>query len=119
MNQEHINKVQLVGDVAAKPECKVTDTGRSMARLKIKTVRKGRDKDYSEFHNVVIWGDLAHSFERVQMGDFVSIDGRLQTRSYQKNGQKLYYTQVVAEDGHIIKGLDNSTTQAEQNSLPF
>lgn len=103
-----INRVQLTGNLGNNPEIKVLDNGNKLAKFSIATKEeyfskageKGAD---TQWHYVVAWGKVAEQIEsEFKKGSFVSIEGRLVTRNYtDKNGQKKYITEVVANEAHL------------------
>lgn len=104
-----INKVILVGNLGQNPEVRTTQGGNSVARLRIATTERRKDKDgnwsdHTEWHSVVLWGRNAENAGKyLQKGRQVYIEGRLQTQKWQdRNGQDRYTTEVV---GEVIKFL--------------
>lgn len=99
-----VNKVILVGNLTKDPEIKTFDTGSKACRFSVATNRQWKDKNGDkkeevEFTNVTTWGKLAEiCAEYLVKGKKVYIEGRLQTRTYDKDGQKHYATEVVAEN---------------------
>ena len=98
-----VNKVILVGNLGADPELKYTPTSRPLCNLRIATTEVYKDKsgqrqEKTEWHRVTVWGDQAENCNKyLAKGRSVYIEGRLQTRSYDKDGQKHYATDVVAD----------------------
>lgn len=98
-----VNKVILVGNLGADPELKYTPTNRALCNLRIATTEVYKDKggqrqEKTEWHRVTVWGDSATNCSKyLAKGRSVYIEGRLQTRSYDKDGQKHYATDVVAD----------------------
>lgn len=100
-----INRVQLTGNLGNNPETKTFDDGNKMVRFSLATneeytTRKGEKATDTQWHFVTVKGKLAQRAEKeLQKGSFVSVEGRLVSRSYtDKNGQKKYITEVVAND---------------------
>jgi single-strand DNA-binding protein len=100
-----INRVQLTGNIGNKPEIKTFDNGSKLARFSMATNeeytnKKGEKAKETQWHIVTAWGKVAESIEAdTDKGSYVTIEGRLTTRSYtDKNGQKKYVTEVVASD---------------------
>ena len=98
-----VNKVILIGNLGRDPEVRQTQTGKSVARLNLATTETfpGRDggerQERTEWHRVTIWGALAEVVEQyLRSGSKVYIEGRLQTSTYEKEGQTHYSTEVVA-----------------------
>ena len=98
-----VNKVILVGNLGADPELKYTPSSRPLCNLRIATTEVYKDKsgqrqEKTEWHRVTVWGDQAENCNKyLAKGRSVYVEGRLQTRSYDKDGQKHYATDVVAD----------------------
>ena len=98
-----VNKVILVGNLGADPELKYTPSNRPLCNLRIATTEVYKDKsgqrqEKTEWHRVTVWGDTAENCNKyLAKGRSVYVEGRLQTRSYDKDGQKHYATDVVAD----------------------
>jgi single-strand DNA-binding protein len=98
-----VNKVILVGNLGADPELKYTPSSRPLCNLRIATTEVYKDKsgqrqEKTEWHRVTVWGDQAENCNKyLSKGRSVYIEGKLQTRSYDKEGQKHYATDVVAD----------------------
>lgn len=98
-----VNKVILIGNLGADPELKYTPSSRALCNLRIATTDVFKDKggqrqERTEWHRVTVWGDQAENCSKyLSKGRSVYIEGRLQTRSYDKEGQKHYATDVVAD----------------------
>lgn len=97
-----MNRVQIMGNLGKDPEIKVTNGGKTTAKLSVAVNRKytdpqGGEKQYTEWVNVVAWGKLAEAAgNELQKGDYVYAEGRYSTRSYEKNDETRYFTEVVA-----------------------
>lgn len=110
-----INKVILVGNLGKDPELKTTQGGKSVATFSLAT-SFGADK-VTEWHNIVVWEKLADNVARfLHKGSKVFVEGRLQTRSYEKDGVKRYMTEIVAND---VKFLDSKPAEGEGRQPPF
>jgi single-strand DNA-binding protein len=98
-----VNKVILIGNLGADPELKYTPSSRALCNLRIATTDVFKDKggqrqERTEWHRVTVWGDQAENCSKyLSKGRSVYVEGRLQTRSYDKEGQKHYATDVVAD----------------------
>lgn len=98
-----VNKAILVGNLSADPELKRTPSNRSVCNLRLATSENfkdatGKQVEKTEWHRVTVWGDLADSCAKyLTKGRSIYVEGRLQTRSYDKDGQKHYSTDVVAD----------------------
>jgi single-strand DNA-binding protein len=100
-----INKVQLTGNLGNDPEIKTLENGNKLARFSMATkeeytTRSGEKSSDTQWHFIIAWGKVAEHVEKeLQKGSFVSVAGRLATKSYiDKNGQKRYVTEIIAND---------------------
>ncbi|MBI2450708.1 MAG: single-stranded DNA-binding protein [Candidatus Nealsonbacteria bacterium] len=100
----NLNKVILIGNLAADPELRNTPTGKSVCNFRIATNRvwkdaSGQQQKETEFHTIVAWGKLAEiSSKYLAKGSLAMIEGRLRTSSWQDaSGNKKYKTEIVAE----------------------
>ncbi len=97
------NKVTLIGNLGANPEIKDFDS-KKLAKFSLATSETYKDKngvkvENTEWHNIVAWGGLATIAQNyLQKGRQVAIEGKISYRSYEKDGQKLYYTEIQAHD---------------------
>lgn len=101
----NLNKVILIGRLAADPEVRATQTGQQVASFRIVTNRTwtnqaGEKQESPEFHNVVAWGKLADIIGHyMKKGALMMVEGRIQTRSWVgQDGNKRWTTEVVLEN---------------------
>jgi len=100
-----VNKVILIGNLGRDPEVRTTQSGTKVANLSIATSDSWKDrntgerKERTEWHRVVIFGNLADIAERyLRKGSKVYVSGALQTRKWQdQSGQDKYTTEVVLQ----------------------
>lgn len=113
-----VNKVFLVGNLAADPELKATPKGTYVANLRLAThTYLGKDaagnaKEQTEFHDLVAFGRTAEfAGQYLHKGRLVYADGRLQTNTWEDtSGQKRHRTEIVVDN---LKAL-GPRTAAEQ-----
>ena len=105
MARSGINKVILVGNLGQDPEIKYTAGGAAVTTLSLATSESWKDKDTgsdqekTEWHRVVLWRRLAEiAGEYLKKGSKVYIEGQLQTRKWEQDGQTRYTTEVVGRD---------------------
>lgn len=96
------NKVILLGRLGHDPEVKKTRDGKLFANLSVATSERWRDRDgerkeKTTWHRVVIWNEkLAEIAEQyLRKGSRVYLEGKIETREYEKNGEKRYATDIV------------------------
>ncbi len=102
----NLNKVLLIGRLAADPESRTTPNGQTVVTLRVATNRvwnnraTGEKQEQVEFHTVIAWGGLADISSRyLRKGQMAFFEGRLQTRSWQgQDGVKRYRTEIIAEN---------------------
>jgi single-strand DNA-binding protein len=100
-----VNKVILIGNLGRDPEVRTTQNGTKVANLSIATSENWRDKatgerkEKTEWHRVVIFGQLADIAEKyLKKGSKVYVCGQLQTRKWtDQSGQEKYTTEVVLQ----------------------
>lgn len=97
-----VNKVIIVGRLGQDPEMKAVGQGATVTRISVATSenwvdKSGQKQERTEWHRVVVWGKLAEICGKyLAKGRQVYVEGRLQTRSWEDNGQKKYSTEIVA-----------------------
>jgi single-strand DNA-binding protein len=100
----YLNKVQLYGNLTRDPELKALPSGQQVANFGIATNRSFKDKtgarqEQTEFHNVVAFGRTAEVIAQyLKKGRPIFVEGRIQTRSWDKDGQKQYRTEIIVEN---------------------
>ena len=99
------NKVQLIGNVGAKPEILTMESGKKLAKFSLATNEswkdeKGEKVTNTHWHNLVAWNGTAEIIEKyVGKGKEIAIDGKLTSSSYEdKDGNKRYTTEVVVNE---------------------
>ena len=105
-----INKVILVGNVGNDPEVRYLDRGVAIANFNLATTEKGyvmqngtQVPDRTEWHPIVLFRNLAEWAEKyVRKGMKLYVEGKLQTRSWEKEGQIRHKTEIIAENVQIL-----------------
>ena len=113
-----LNKVILIGHMTADPELKQTPSGLSVCSFSIGISRrytKAGEQAQSDFINIVAWRTLAENCNKyLTKGSKVCVVGRLQNRTYEdKDGNKRYATDIVAEDVEFISRAGSGAEQGE------
>lgn len=122
-----INNVVLIGRLTKDIELRKTQSGLSVASFTVACDRRlsqeqrNNNEQSADFINCVAWrgsadflGNYAHK------GDTVGVEGRIQTRSYDRDGQRVYVTEVLANSVNLLhsKQTVQSQPQATQESKP-
>ena len=99
-----VNKVILIGHLGKDPECKVLESGQMVANFTIATTEKFKDKngqvqESTEWHNCQAWGKQAEVIEKyLKKGAKIFVEGKIKTRSYDKDGEKRYVTEINVKE---------------------
>jgi len=100
-----VNRVTLIGRVGKDPEIKHLDGDRTVVNFTLATSEKYKDKETTEWHRIVIWGKLAEVVEKyVHKGDLLYLEGRIQSREYEKDGQKQRAYEIIANQMKMLGG---------------
>lgn len=123
-----VNKVILIGNAGGDPEVRYLQNGNAVANVTLATSDSWKDKqtgqqqERTEWHRVVFFGRLAEIVgEYVRKGSKLYIEGRLQTREWEKDGVKRYTTEIVVDIGGQMQLLDSrgqGDQQPRQQAAP-
>ncbi len=116
----YLNKVYIIGNLTRDPELKALPSGIKVCSFAVATSRVYKDKEGAkketvEFHNVSAFsklGELAGQY--LKKGQQVLVEGRIQTRSWETNGEKKYRTEIIADN--IQFGMKPSGTSTSKTS---
>lgn len=112
-----LNKVLLIGNAGRDPEIRYLDQGTAqagqqstkVATFTLATTERYRDRggelrENTEWHNLVLWRQLADIAERyIRKGSQIYVEGHLRTRSYtDQQGQKKFMTEIVADNVQLL-----------------
>ena len=107
---EGLNRVLLLGNLGADPELRVTPGGQAVLKLRLATTESYLDRsntrqERTEWHRITIWGKRGEALAKIlTKGDRLFIEGRIQTSSYEKNGEKRYSTDIIANNVILAGG---------------
>jgi len=105
-----VNKVILVGNVGKDPEVRYLEKNLAVANFTLATTERAftaqngtQVPERTEWHNIVAWRGLAELAEKyIRKGSQLYIEGKIQTRSYEKDGIKRYVTEIYAETVELL-----------------
>jgi len=122
-----VNKVTLVGHLGADPETKGRDS--SFVTMSVATSRSHKDREsgdrvtVTEWHKVVVFDDHCAKFAKdyLKKGDMVYVEGRLETRKWEKEpGNTVYFTEVIVHPyGGVLQSISkdrNGRTESGRDS---
>jgi single-strand DNA-binding protein len=97
-----VNRVTLVGRIGKDPEVKQVSDTFKVAKVSLATsekfTSKGETVEVTEWHNVIAYNKTAELFEKyVNKGDLLYVEGKLKTRSWEKDGTKHYATEIIVD----------------------
>ena len=122
-----LNKVMLIGNVGVDPEYRTTATGTAVVSLTLATNEKWTDKqgakqEKTEWHRVAMSNKLAElANQYVKKGSKIYIEGKITTSTYEKNGEKRYSTEIIANSMQFLdsKPKDSEPRQKAQSNSQF
>lgn len=109
----------LIGNVGKEPDVKYYDVDQAVAQFPLATTERGyvlqngtRVPDRTDWHNIVMWRDLAKIAERyVHKGDKIYVEGRIRYRYYDdKKGQRRFIAEIYADNMELLTPKQASTT---------
>jgi single-strand DNA-binding protein len=105
-----VNKVILVGNVGKDPEVRYLEKNVAVANFTLATTERGyttqsgtQVPDRTEWHNIVAWRGLAEVAEKyIKKGTQIYVEGKIQTRQWEKEGIKRYTTEIYADTIQLL-----------------
>jgi single-strand DNA-binding protein len=128
-----VNRVTLLGNVGKNPEVRAAPSGSTIANFSIATTDRFKDKagdwkESTDWHSIASFGKLAEIVrDYVHKGSPLYVEGKLRTRSWEKDGQKQYRTEVIA-DNIVLLGSGKPSERAveaveqeaeDSDAIPF
>ena len=120
----YINKAFVYGNLTRDPELKALPSGQQLASFGLATNRTYKDKNGEkqeavEFHNIVAFGRPAEIIAQyMKKGRPMFIEGRIQTRSWESDGQKKYRTEIIVENFQFGDGGRGDGAPAPKATSP-
>jgi single-strand DNA-binding protein len=120
----YLNKALLFGNLTRDPEIRSLPSGVQVCSFSIATNRVYKDKEgnkqeQAEFHNIVTFGRQAEiCAQYLKKGSGVLVEGRIQTRSWEQDGQKKYRTEIVADRVQFGPGGSGSGAPRAASDTP-
>ena len=126
----YLNKAMVYGNLTRDPELKALPSGINVCSFGVATNRvyndrDGRRQEAVDYHNIVVFGKQAENCAKyLSKGNGVYVEGRLQTRSWEANGQKQYRTEIIADrvqfgpKNSSAGGASGNTTSGEEQKAP-
>jgi len=123
-----LNRAIIIGNLGKDPEVRTTPSGQTVANFSIATTEKytkkdGTKVDKTEWHRIVMWGKVAEIVGKyLKKGSLVCVEGKICTRSYDKDGVTVYTTEIIGSDMRMLGGKQDSGQSSfeapAQSSVP-
>lgn len=123
-----VNKVILVGRLGKDPEIRNLENGASVANFTMATSETYKDKttgdrkEVTEWHNIVLWRGLADiAAKYLHKGDMIYVEGKLRTRSWEKEGVTRYTTEIIGDNMTMLstqRSGGGNNYNSERTSAP-
>lgn len=124
-----LNRVTLIGNLGRDPELRYTANGQAVTEFSMamseRFTSNGQQQERTEWANIVVWGGQAEACAQyLAKGRQVYVEGRLQTRNYEKDGVKHWRTEVIASQVVFLGSKQQDDAPAydggdDADSLPF
>lgn len=124
----YLNKVILYGNLTRNPESRALPNGQTVVSLSVATNRSFKNKEgvlqeQTEYHNLVVFGRTAEVIAQyMKKGKPIYVEGRLQTRSWEKEGVKQYKTEIVVDNFQFgplnERGFLDANDMSDQTAKP-
>src|SRR5689334_20270470 len=121
---EGLNRVLLLGNLGADPELRVTPGGQPVLKLRLATTESYLDKnntrqERTEWHQITVWGKRGEALSKfLTKGSSIFVEGRIQTSSYEKDGEKRYRTEIIANNIILAGGRGRGAGEARDEMAP-
>lgn len=106
------NSVRLIGRLGKDPDIRTFESGKKNASFSLATNEafyngEGEKVDDTQWHNIVVWGNKVETVEQyLKKGSEIAIEGKLINRSYEKEGEKRYITEVSVNEFFMLGKKD-------------
>ena len=114
-----INKVILLGNVGQDPEVRTLESGVKVVRLRLATTERmfnrqtNETTEHTEWHTVTLWRGLADVADKyVRRGSQIYVEGRIRSREWEKDGQRHFGFEIVADDMKLLGRRQDGAQQS-------
>ena len=120
MSARSLNRATLIGNIGKDPELRKTPHGTSVCTIRMATTdvfknRNGELCEATDWHSVVLWDRLAEiAAELLSKNDRIYVEGKLRTRTFEKDGQRKHFTEVIANNMIILDRANKEKDSAEK-----
>ena len=120
-----VNKIFILGNVGQEPQIKTFDNGDSITNFSVATSdqwtdKSGEKRESTEWHNCVAYRQLAKiASDFIKKGSKVFVEGRIKTRSWEKEGVKQYRTEVEVLKLLVLDKRGEMSEPSASTDVPF
>lgn len=117
-----VNKAILIGRLGKDVDLQYTPGGKAVAKFSIATSEtwkdaQGEKQEKTTWHNIVAWGKLAEiCAQYLAKGMQVYIEGRIDNRSYEKDGQTRYISEIIMSTMQMLGQKPNSSDSGQNKA---
>ena len=115
-----MNRVELIGRITRDPELRYTGSNIATTRFTLAVNRPFQSQNGeqgTDFINIVVWRKQAENVKKYcSKGSLVAVEGRIQTGSYEKDGQRVYTTDVVADSVQFLESKAQSENRMSSDN---
>lgn len=121
MASRGLNRATLIGNLGKDPELRKTPQGTSVCTIRLATTEsyKGKNGEWlesTEWHSVVLWDRLAEiAAELLNKSDRIFVEGKISTRTYEKDGIKKHFTEIIAKNMIILDKKNKSDASSKDD----
>ena len=109
-----MNRVELTGRLTKDIELRQTPNGVSTTTFTLAVDRRTKEQQSADFIQCVAWRQSADYLSAYgRKGDWLEVTGRMQVRTYDQDGHRIYITEVVADEVHLVGGKKNAQNGSE------
>ena len=116
-----MNRVELIGRITRDPELRYTNNNIATCRFTLAVNRPFQSQSGeqgTDFINIVVWRKQAENVSKyVSKGSLVAVEGRIQTGSYERDGQRVYTTDVVADSVQFLESKSQSQSRSTSDDV--
>lgn len=117
-----MNKVIEIGNLTRDPEYSTTSSGTPVCKMSIAVNRNftnANGERETDYFNIVAWRGLADNCAKyLSKGKKIAVVGQFQNRSYEKDGEKKYVTEIMADEIEFLSPIGESGQSQGQTQQP-
>lgn len=116
-----MNRVELIGRITRDPELRYTSSNIATTRFSLAVNRPFQSQSGeqgTDFINIVVWRKQAENVKKYcTKGSLVAVEGRIQTGSYERDGQRVFTTDVVADSVQFLETKSQSQARVDSDNV--